>query len=119
MTDLAHVIGSDLSIGPTGDLALSTGTQAAQERVLRRLLTNAGAYIWHPAYGAGLPAMVGTPANIGRIRAITRGQMLRERGVARTPAPIITVSRKNTSVFLSVRYADRDTGQSVTINTPV
>ena len=54
MSDISHQWGSDLSIGPTGDFALVSGAILGQQRVLRRLLTNPGDYIWHPDYGAGL-----------------------------------------------------------------
>lgn len=54
MPDLSHQWGSDLLIGPTGDLATASGTELGQQRVLRRLLTNASDYIWHLGYGAGL-----------------------------------------------------------------
>ena len=120
MTDLAHTMGGDLAISASGDLLLSTGTQAGQDRVLRRILTNALDYIWHPAYGAGLPAMVGRPANAARITALVRGQMFRERGVARTPAPVIeTQVQPSGLVYLHIRYADATTGEQQTLSVPV
>ena len=61
MPDLAHEFGADLQAGPTGDLALADGAALGRQRVLRRLLTNPGDYIWHPTYGAGLARFVGHP----------------------------------------------------------
>lgn len=120
MTDLALTMGGDLTFAAGGDLLTSTGTQAGVERVLRRLLTNAGGYLWHLSYGAGLPAMVGQPVNVARITAIVRGQMLQERAVARSPAPIIDVTNQTDgSVWLHVRYADADTGDAQTLSVPV
>lgn len=120
MNDLAHIFGADLALSPTGDLAVSTGTQAGQERVLRRLLTNPGDYLWHLDYGAGLAAMVGQPAYPGRIAAVARAQMLRETAVARSPAPLVTASGLPTgTVTLSIRYADATTGDSATLSVPV
>ena len=63
MPDISHQFSADLSLSPTGDLATITAPQLTQQRVLRRLLTNPGDYIWHPSYGAGLAAFVGQPAN--------------------------------------------------------
>ena len=68
MWDATLVWGGDLTINATGDLQLSTGTQLGQQRVLRRLLTNAADYIWQPDYGAGLGQFVGA-ANIERAAA--------------------------------------------------
>lgn len=120
MADASHVFGSDLSVGPTGDLALSSGTAYGQERVLRRLLTNPGDEIWLLDYGAGLPGMVGQPTNARRIQAIARSQMLQEQAVARTPAPTVDVTVQNTGVVTaSVRYADANTGEPATLTFPV
>ncbi|CAH2606511.1 conserved protein of unknown function (plasmid) [Rhodovastum atsumiense] len=120
MADLAHTMGSDLSVGATGDLALSTGSQAGQERVLRRLLTNPTDYLWDLGYGAGLPAMVGQPANAQRIAAIARAQMRQEAAVASSPAPTVTVSAQDDgTVVASIRYVDADTGETQTLTAPV
>jgi hypothetical protein len=81
--DLDHDFGGDLALGPTGDLATVTGTVLGQQRVLRRLLTNAGDYIWHLAYGAGLPAVIGTPVDAVTIEGMVRGQIFLEAAVAR------------------------------------
>ncbi len=86
MADLAHYFGQDLSLGPTGDLALVSGSLAVEQRVLRRLLTAPGAYIWHVPYGAGLGALVGMPANARLITGLVRQQMGLEAAVAQNPA---------------------------------
>ena len=70
MADLALTFGGDLSVSPTGDIALSDGTTLTQQRVLRRLLTNHGGYIWQLGYGAGLAQFVGQPAAPAAIQAI-------------------------------------------------
>ena len=120
MTDAALTMGGDLAFSASGDLLVSTGGHAGVERVLRRLLTNAGDYLWHPTYGAGLGVMVGQPANAARIAALVRGQMLQEKGVARSPAPTIDVqTQADNSVWLHVRYADADTGVAQTLSVPV
>jgi phage baseplate assembly protein W len=116
MTDIAHQFGSDLTTGPTGDIATASGPLLTQQRVLRRLLTNPGDYVWQPDYGAGLAAMVGQPADALRIRAVIRGQIFKEPAVARTPEPVIDVQSapggQSGTVAVAVRYADADTGQT-------
>ena len=59
MADIQHTFGNDLTLSATGDIAIVDGTQRGQERVLRRLLTNPGDYIWLLNYGAILRRMVG------------------------------------------------------------
>ena len=54
-SDFDQLWGDDLTLTATGQVALVDGTPKGEQRVLRRLLTNPGDYIWHPEYGAGLP----------------------------------------------------------------
>ncbi len=120
MPDLAHEFGADLQAGATGDLALAEGPALGRQRVLRRLLTNPGDYIWQPGYGAGLAAFVGQPAAAARIRAVVRSQIFRERAVARSPEPVVEVRAGDDGrVFVSIRYADADTGAVQSLSFPV
>lgn len=106
MSDLSHVIGGDLTIAPWGDLATVSGSALGQQRVLRRLLTNAGDYIWQLDYGAGLPAMVGTPADAAAMTGMVRHQIFLESAVARRPSPAIVVQAEGSIVSLSITYSD-------------
>jgi phage baseplate assembly protein W len=111
LNDIYHQFGSDLLVGPTGDLATVTGTLLGQQRVLRRLLTNPGDYIWQLTYGAGLAQFVGQPAVAARIAAVIRSQIFQESAVAATPAPVIDVQPAadgSGSIAVQVRYADAD-----------
>ena len=111
MPDAWHEFGNDLTVGPTGDIAFADGPVLTQQRVLRRLLTNQGDYIWQIAYGAGLAKFVGTPASAARIAAVVRGQIFREATVAQTPAPVIDVQEDTAgTVYAHVQYADAATG---------
>jgi hypothetical protein len=113
MTDIAHTFGQDLAFGPTGDLLIADVPDVTTQRVLRRLLTNQGDYLWQLQYGAGLPSLVGQPARVNEIHGLIRGQMLQEAGVAQNPAPTVTVSSSpNGTVFANVTYADADTGST-------
>jgi hypothetical protein len=109
MSDLQHQFGSDLAVGPTGDVATVSGAALGQQRVLRRLLTNCGDYIWQLGYGAGLAQFVGQSADATRIGAVVRSQIFKEAAVARSPEPLIDVSSDGAgTVSLQVSYADAE-----------
>lgn len=113
MADIFHSFGVDLASSPTGDIATAAGPVLGQQRVLKRLLTNPGDYIWQPDYGAGLAQFVGQPAATQRIRATIRSQIFKEAAVARTPEPVIDVSFDSAgTVYVHIRYADATTGQT-------
>lgn len=116
MSDLHHAWGGDFSAGLTGDLAAVSGPALGTERVLRRLLTNPGDYLWQPGYGAGLARFVGQPADPAAIRALVRQQMLREAAVAPEPEPVIEVqSDPGGTLSVQVRYADAETAEARTL----
>ena len=120
MTDISHYIGNDLSWGPTGDLAVASTPKVTQQRVLRRLLTNPGDYIWNLGYGGGLGLLVGKPAHTSAISGIIRSQMLQEAAVAQSPAPSTKVYQQTDgSVIASVQYADSTTGTQQTLYVPI
>jgi len=113
MPDLSHLYGGDLAVAAGGDLATVDATALGQQRVLRRLLTNSGDYLWNPAYGAGLGQFVGQPANAARIRSVIRSQIFQEAAVARSPEPTIDVAvAANGAVTVAILYADAATGAS-------
>jgi phage baseplate assembly protein W len=117
MPDLHHQFGADLVVSATGDLATVDGASLGQQRVLRRLLTNPGDYIWHSGYGAGLAQFVGQPVDAARIRAVVRSQIFKEPVVARLPEPAIDVTSDLAGmVFVHVRYADAITGETQVLN---
>ena len=109
INDINHFWGGDLAPSVTGDLLTCSATVRGQQRVLRRLLTNPGDYIFQPDYGAGLPAWVGQPMDVGKIMALIRSQILLEESVAKVPAPEITVRQNPTDLTgLAVRIAYND-----------
>lgn len=113
MADLFHQWGSDLSLGPTGDLATADTPTVTTQRVLRRLLSNPGDYIWQLGYGAGLPRMVGQPANAAAIRGVITSQMYQEAGVSQDPAPAVKVKGgMDGTVFAAVQYTDAATNET-------
>ena len=113
MSDNALMWGGDLAAGNTGDLSQSTGVALSQQRVLRRLLTNPGDYLWDPSYGAGLGRFVGAPTNMAAIRSAIRSQIFQEASVARLPEPFIDVQSSSAeSVYVSIRYVDAASGMT-------
>ena len=120
MQDVAQQYGTDLTIGPTGDLALATGAVLSQQRVLRRLLTNPGDYIWQLQYGAGIGQFVGQTANPLQIKAVIRSQISREPEIAQTPAPIVDVGMDITgALYVSLQYVDVTSGQTQLLSFPI
>ena len=113
INDIHHFWSDDLAPGNTGDLLLVSGTKRSQQRILRRLLTNPGDYVFHPDYGAGLPQWVGRTMDVGQITALIRSQVLLEDSVAKSPTPQITVgqlSTDNTGLAVTIAYNDAATG---------
>ncbi len=123
MPDISHQWGSDLSTGPTGDIAIAVGPVLGQQRLLRRLLTNPGEYVWQLSYGAGLAQFIGQPVDPLRIRAVIRSQMFKEPAVARSPEPVIDVQLSPggapDAVYVNIRYVDAPSGQTQVLFLPV
>ena len=118
MLDLAHQFGSDLSVSATGDIAISSGPALTRDRLLRRLLTNPGAYIWRLGYGAGLGRYVGRAAPTLRLHAVMRAQVLKERAVARSPAPVVRIDAQPSGITTAtISYGDATTGAAQTLST--
>ena len=117
VSDLHLDWAGDLASSETGDLVTVGQPALGTERVLRRLLTNPGSYVWHPTYGAGLARFVGQPIDVAGVQALIRSQMLLESAVAADPEPVVTVqSDVGGSLFVQVRYADAATAASQTVN---
>lgn len=116
LNDLNQYVGGDIGASATGDLLPVVRTTRGQQRILRRLLTNPGDYIFQPEYGAGLPRYVGEVADIAKIRALIRGQVLLEDSVAKSPEPEIMVKAINNGLAVAIRYVDSDTRQPVALS---
>lgn len=113
MADLALVFGGDLGVGPGGDLALVSSSTLTEQRVLRRLLTNKGDYIWQLTYGAGLGQFVGQPGVTTTITGVVHGQLMQESRVSNMPAPqLTTAADQSGTVTVTLRYADAATNQT-------
>jgi len=119
LNDVFQYWGNDLSAAAGGDLLPATAIDRSNQRILRRLLTNPGDYIWHPDYGAGLPSFVGSTASKDEIAAVIRGQMLMEASVSPSPAPVIKITQNGTSFTAQITYTEASTGQPAVLTVPV
>lgn len=112
MAEVYHWWSDDLSFGATGDLRLTDGIEAGQQRVVRRLMSTSDELRFHSGYGAGLPAWVGRPQDVRKIKAVVQAGMRREEAVLQTPPPVVTVDPLLNGLFVSVRYVDSRTRQT-------
>lgn len=115
-SDADHWFGGDIGVSPTGDVGLSTGELRTQQRIVRRLCTNPGDYIFHPEYGAGLPAKIGENADLPVLRALIRTQVLMEESVARLPEPKVDLVQISAGFSITIRYIDARTLNPVTLS---
>ena len=117
MPDLFHQFGNDLTVSASGDLATVDGTPLGEQRVLRRILTNQGAYIWELTYGAGLPAKIGSTIQSDALTGLILTQMYLEDIVARTPLPTVLVTKTAPGIFsVSIKYTDAYTGLQASLS---
>ncbi|MCG7388743.1 phage tail protein [Pantoea sp. ACRSB] len=116
MYDIHHYVGGDLSTSPAGDLRPVSGTERGRQRILRRLMTNPGEYVFHPDYGAGLGQKVGQNVNLNEWKTLISGQMLLEDAVAASPPPTVALSLIEGGVSVAVAYTDASTGTPETLS---
>ncbi|MDE1990795.1 MAG: phage tail protein [Betaproteobacteria bacterium] len=120
MADLYHFMGGDLSLNAGGDLLTASGQDEVTQRLLRRLLTNTGDYIWQLSFGAGLPQQVGKTTDLTAVQSAIRSQIFADAGVAKFPEPVVTLtSQPNGTYIANITYTDASTGQSVPLSVPL
>lgn len=107
MADASLVWGGDLAVTPAGDLSMSDGSALGQQRVMRRLMTNALDYTWNPLYGGGLGQFVGSVASARTIEGAIRAQLYAEAAVSHQPEPSVSTNPlPDGSVYVNILYAD-------------
>jgi hypothetical protein len=116
LTDASHTYGGDLSWSPSNDLAIVTGSAEGQQRVLRRVLTIAGNYIWNLTYGGGASGLVGTTATATQVEATMRAQMFQEACVTQNPPPLVTVNPFTNGLSVFIQYTDSETADPVILS---
>ena len=105
MADLSLAWCGDLALGSSGGLETLTGPALTKQRLERRLLTNPGGYIWDLTYGAGLPAYVGQPVDVGAITAVVTSQAMLEAEVASVTSVTVTQDALG-NVVATLAYVD-------------
>lgn len=119
LNDLHHYVGGDLSASGTGDIKTAADDERSKQRVLRRLLTNPGSYIWHPDYGAGLGRYIGTVIDAAQMCGLIRAHMRLEESVAQSPMPKVTVTQLQNGIGgfrISIQYVNAATGRPVVLD---
>lgn len=86
-------------MGAGGDLLTAPVVNEVNSRVIRRLLTNPGEYIWHSEYGGALGRFVGEPVASGVIEATILTQLLLESLIAYNPIPEISMTNSSSNAF--------------------
>ena len=110
--DANHTFGNDLVLAPNGDLSCVDGAVLLKQRLLRRLLTNAGDYLWHTDFGAGLPSLIGkTGVTPQQVQAIIRSQLTYEGAVSQAPPPQIKVEIIPNGMYVEIGYTTLITNQ--------
>lgn len=111
MAAISHTVGSDLDLDSSGGLAVVSGAEQTRQAILRRLLTNAGDYIWHLDYGAGIPARIGQPYRAQAIREAILAQMREEEAVDQSTPPTVTITENGAGTYLcAITYVDATAG---------
>ncbi len=116
MADSGHYFSSDLQLSATGGLLPVDSVLESQQRILRRLMTNQGDYIWEPNYGAGLPRRIGSTLDVTEMTALIRSQMYLEDSVQQIPEPQITVLPIVNGIYISISYIEADSGKPATLS---
>jgi phage baseplate assembly protein W len=123
MPDLFHEWQGDLRLGPAGDLRITGTAEFSRQRVLRRLLTNVGDYVWSLNYGAGLGSLVGRPIDAGVLVGLVREQLAYENAVSASPPPQVSVLPAHESsggtVTLTIKYYDQDGDNLSNLTVPI
>jgi hypothetical protein len=119
MSEIWHQFGSDLLPSANGDLLTVDSVLESQQRVLRRLMTNPLDYLWHPSYGAGLPAKIGDPFDVVTIESIVQSQMYLEDSVVRNPEPDVEVASFPNGMYVDISYTEADSDQDAVLSFPV
>ena len=109
---ISHNFGADITVSASGDILTTSAIPLETQRLLRRLMTNPGAYVFHREYGAGLGRFVGKPTKPVDIRAVILSQMVLEASVDQSSAPTINVvvNPAGGNVFVSIKFVYAPTG---------
>jgi phage baseplate assembly protein W len=114
MYDLNLPWGGDLSLSPQGGTELISGSALTQQRIIRRLLTNQGDYIWDPTYGGNLRQYVDEPFDVAAVTAHVQAQTVLESTVQSVLSVVLTFQPSLGIATCTINYtASTATGPQV------
>lgn len=119
MPDVSLEWQDDFQPSPTGDLALSDGSDLARQRIVRRLCTAINGYIWELGYGGGLPQKIGRTAQPPAIQSLVRAQLKLEAAVSQRPPAQITVTEDAVNIgafIITIVYVDANLGEQTSLS---
>jgi hypothetical protein len=105
--DIYHVFGNDLVLNANNDLATVVDVDETNQRILRRLLTAKGTYIWQTDFGASIPERIGVPISVEIVNLIkkdVKSEIFKESNVAQDPAPEIDIELIDNGFQCSIKY---------------
>ena len=117
--DISNNFGEDMVLSSTDDLLNVSDLELSKQRVLKRLLTNPGDYIWHTDYGAGLGRYVGdalSPDLFDEIKSLILSQIFLEDSVANNPEPQISMQTIQGGLFVQINYVDNPSKQPIVLS---
>lgn len=116
MSSVGHFYGGDLLLAD-GGLAVVSGSEEVRQRLLRRLLTNVGDYLWQLDYGVGLQGMIGNVIVPSTMQAEIRVQVQKDAGVdPYSPVEVEISSGSDGGCLCKISYVDAETGQQQTLD---
>lgn len=119
INDLYQYYGNDLQITSSGDLFVADLAILSQQRVIRRLSTPNGGFIWDTSYGAGIPGYIGeqlSSDNFDSIKSLILSNILLENTVSPNPEPQIFLNVIQGGLFCQIQYSLNPTLQPIVLN---
>ena len=116
--DVYHEIGDDIQLDSTNDLQLVFDTNETNQRIMRRLFTNKGTYIWNAAFGASIPWKLGETLSVEAYRDVINqvtAAVLEDDEVAKDPPPEISIKTTTNGLICYIRYYNLSSEEHDTI----
>lgn len=117
--DVYHIIGNDIQLDSTNDLQLVFDTNETNQRIMRRLFTNKGGYIWNSKWGASIPWKIGEPFSQEVYQDIikeVKAAVLEDDDVAKDPPPVIQIETVFNGIICYIRYYNLASNEHDTVS---
>jgi len=105
--DIHHIIGSDILLDKSNDLSFVFDTNETNQRIMRRLFTNKGTYIWNAKWGGSIPWKIGEMLSLEVYREIVNevtAAVLEDDDVAKDPPPEIKIETTSNGLICYIKY---------------